>query len=160
MAAQRDLKVGIALGSGGARGWCHIGVLRELAEMDIKADVIAGASMGALVGAVHAGGALDELEDWALKLTARSFFGLLDVRLTSGGLFEGEEIRNVIGGFDMPERIGSARRSGPNGRKAQRGSCGTGASGCPRPCDRSWAGMNPQTRHPITWTCCRPRSRS
>ena len=105
MAGRRDLKIGIALGSGGARGWCHIGVLRELAAMDIKADVIAGASMGALVGAVHAGGALDELEDWARKLTARSFFGLLDVRLTSGGLFEGEEIRNVIGGFDMPERI-------------------------------------------------------
>ncbi|WP_413719811.1 patatin-like phospholipase family protein [Silicimonas sp. MF1-12-2] len=105
MKRHKGLKIGIALGSGGARGWCHIGVLRELAEMDIHADVIAGASMGALVGAVHAGGALDALEDWARNLTARSFFGLLDIRLTSGGLFEGEEIRNVIGGLDMPENI-------------------------------------------------------
>ena len=46
----------LALGSGGARGWCHIGVLRELDAMGVRPDVIAGASMGAVVGAVHAGG--------------------------------------------------------------------------------------------------------
>lgn len=102
---REDIKLGIALGSGGARGWCHIGVLRELDAMGVRPDVIAGASMGAVVGAVHAGGALDALEDWARKLTARRFFGLLDLRLSSGGLFEGEEIVNVIAGFDMPANI-------------------------------------------------------
>ena len=105
MAKREDIKLGIALGSGGARGWCHIGVLRELDEMGIRPDVIAGASMGALVGAVHAGGALDALEEWARGLSARRFFGMLDLRLSSGGLFEGEEIMNVISGFDMPANI-------------------------------------------------------
>ncbi len=96
MAKRTRPKIGLALGSGGARGWCHIGILRELDDMGVKPDVISGASMGALVGAFHAGGALDDLEEWALKLTARSFFGMLDVRLTSGGLVEGAEILSVI----------------------------------------------------------------
>ena len=97
--------LGLALGSGGARGWCHIGVLRELEVLGIRPDVISGASMGALVGAIHAGGALDALEDWARGLTSRSFFGLLDVRLSSGGLIEGSEILKVIRGLSMPVRI-------------------------------------------------------
>ncbi len=98
-------KIGLALGSGGARGWCHIGILRELDDMGVKPDVISGASMGALVGAFHAGGALDALEDWALNLTARSFFGMLDIRLTSGGLVEGAEIGAVIDRLLDHERI-------------------------------------------------------
>ncbi|WP_397543430.1 patatin-like phospholipase family protein [Roseovarius salis] len=89
-------KIGLALGSGGARGWCHIGILRALEEMGLRPDVIAGSSMGALIGAVYAGGALDSLENWAAGLTARDFFGLLDVKLSSGGLVEGAEIVNVI----------------------------------------------------------------
>ena len=96
MTPKRTPKIGLALGSGGARGWCHIGILRELDAMGIRPDVVAGASMGALVGAIYAGGALDALEDWALKLTARSFIRLLDVNLSSGGLVEGTEILAVI----------------------------------------------------------------
>lgn len=79
-------KLGLALGSGGARGWCHIGVLRALQEMGITPDVIAGSSMGALVGAAYAGGCLDALEDWARTQTRRSILGLMDVRLTGGGI--------------------------------------------------------------------------
>lgn len=94
-----DLKIGLALGAGGARGWCHIGVLRELDAMGLAPDVIAGSSMGALVGAVYAGGALDALEEWARTLTARSFVGMLDVRLSSGGLVEGREINRTIARF-------------------------------------------------------------
>lgn len=96
MARDSKPRIGLALGSGGARGWCHIGVFRELEEMGVKADVIAGASMGSLVGAIHAAGALDALEEWALGLTARKFIGLVDVRLSSGGLVEGGEILKVI----------------------------------------------------------------
>ena len=55
MAKKQRPKIGLALGSGGARGWCHIGVLRELEAMGLKPDVISGASMGALVGAIYAG---------------------------------------------------------------------------------------------------------
>lgn len=89
-------KVGLALGSGGARGWCHIGILRELNEIGVQPDVISGASMGGLVGAIFAGGALDALEDWAVKLKARDFIGMLDVNLSSGGLVEGSEVLNVV----------------------------------------------------------------
>ena len=105
MAEKRRPKVGLALGSGGARGWCHIGILRELDDMGLKPDVIAGASMGALVGAIYAGGALDALEDWVSKLTARDFFGMLDVKLSSGGLVEGTEILDVIRRLVPQDRI-------------------------------------------------------
>lgn len=96
MARKQKPKIGLALGSGGARGWCHIGILRALEDIDLKPDVITGASMGALVAAMYVGGALDELEEWARKQTARDFFGMLDVRLSSGGLVEGAEILDVI----------------------------------------------------------------
>ena len=55
------LKIGIALGSGSARGWSHIGVLRALARLGIEPDVVAGTSIGALVGACYAAEKLDEL---------------------------------------------------------------------------------------------------
>lgn len=105
MAEKKRPKIGLALGSGGARGWCHIGILRELDVMGLKPDVISGASMGALVGAIYAGGALDELENWAQKLTARDFFGMLDIKLSSGGLVEGGEILSVIRRLVEHDRI-------------------------------------------------------
>lgn len=105
MAGKRRPKIGLALGSGGARGWCHIGILRELDAMGLKPDVISGASIGALVGAIYAGGALDDLEDWAEKLTARQFFGMLDIKLSSGGLVEGAQILSVIRQLVEQERI-------------------------------------------------------
>ena len=57
-------KIGLALGSGAARGWAHIGVLRALARLGIHPDLIAGCSIGALVGAAYAAGELDALEEW------------------------------------------------------------------------------------------------
>lgn len=50
--------VGLALGSGAARGWAHIGVIRALEELGIRPQVVAGTSIGAIVGAFYAGGAL------------------------------------------------------------------------------------------------------
>lgn len=101
----RRPKIGLALGTGGARGWCHIGAIRALEEMGIRADVVAGASMGALVGAAHAGGRLAELESWARGLTWRSVLALLDVRLTGGGLVGGAEIVNVVSDLGLPALI-------------------------------------------------------
>lgn len=97
--------VGLALGSGGARGWCHIGVLRELAAMGIEAQVIAGSSMGALVGAVHAAGRLDALEDWARGLTLRGMLPLIDMRIAGGGLVGGEGILTMLRGLGLPKGI-------------------------------------------------------
>lgn len=97
--------IGLALGSGGARGWCHIGVLRELADMGIEAQVIAGSSMGALVGAVHAAGRLDALEDWARGLTLRGMLPLIDMRIAGGGLVGGEGILTMLRGLGLPDTI-------------------------------------------------------
>lgn len=61
-------KVGLALGSGSARGWTHIGVIEALKDSGIKVDCIAGTSIGALVGAVLAAGNIDKLKEIALQL--------------------------------------------------------------------------------------------
>ena len=57
-------KIGIALGSGSAKGWAHIGVLKALAQLGVKPDVGAGCSVGAFVGAAYATDNLAELEQW------------------------------------------------------------------------------------------------
>lgn len=97
--------IGLALGSGGARGWCHIGVLRELVALGITPQVVAGSSMGALVGAAFAAGRLDALEDWARGLTLRSMLPLIDMRISGGGLVGGEGILTMLRGLGMPALI-------------------------------------------------------
>lgn len=98
-------KIGLALGSGGARGWAHIGVLRALSERGIVPDYVAGCSMGALVGAAFVGGQLDALEEWALSITHRKMATLIDVNLLSGGLIEAKQITRFFKDLGMPERI-------------------------------------------------------
>ncbi|HIC80121.1 MAG TPA: NTE family protein rssA, partial [Kiloniellaceae bacterium] len=61
-------KIGLALGSGVARGWAHLGVLRALARYGIEPDVVAGTSIGAVVGGIHLAGKADALEAWARSL--------------------------------------------------------------------------------------------
>ena len=73
--------ISLALGGGAARGWAHIGVLRALDEAGIEIDMIAGTSIGALVGGCYLAGKLDELEEFARSLTKRRIFGLLDLHL-------------------------------------------------------------------------------
>ena len=82
-------KIGLALGGGAARGWAHIGVLRALKSAGIEPDVIAGTSMGAVVGGAHAAGRLEELEDWARSVTRRRMLRFLDIKLWSTGLIGG-----------------------------------------------------------------------
>ncbi len=86
-----NLKIGLALGSGSARGWAHIGVIRALEEEGIKPDIVTGCSIGSLVGAAYVGGHLDTLETWVRKLSFWDVVRLLDVRLL-GGLIEGESL--------------------------------------------------------------------
>ena len=90
-------KIGIALGSGSARGWAHIGVLLALTERGIVLDYVAGCSMGAMVGAAFAVGRIAELESWALSLTLKRVVGLLDVGLW-GGVFKGERLIRMFQG--------------------------------------------------------------
>src|SRR4029450_8274926 len=81
--------IALALGGGAARGWAHIGVLRALDEAGVEIDMIAGTSIGALVGGCYLAGKLDALEEFARSLTKRRLFGLLDIHLGGNGLFGG-----------------------------------------------------------------------
>jgi NTE family protein len=92
---RRKPKIGFALGAGSARGWAHIGVLRALTEAGIKPDLIAGCSVGALVGAAFAAGRLDQLEAWALSLDWKRMLKLMDFGLR-GGLIKGKRVREVF----------------------------------------------------------------
>ena len=85
-------KIGMALGGGAARGWAHIGVLRALAQAGIVPDIIAGTSIGAVVGGCFAAGRLDELEGFARDLTKRKIFGYLDFNLSGSGLITGQRV--------------------------------------------------------------------
>ena len=83
--------VGLALGSGSARGWSHIGVIQELEAMGIRPQVIAGTSIGALVGAVYVSGQLQDFTDWVTKLSVRDVVKLMDFTF-SGGFVKGERL--------------------------------------------------------------------
>lgn len=85
-------KIGLALGGGAARGWAHIGVIRALAAAGIKPDIIAGTSIGAVVGGCYAADQLDELEGFARELTVRRVFGYLDFNFSGTGLISGQRL--------------------------------------------------------------------
>lgn len=85
-------RVALALGSGGARGYAHIGVIQVLDERNCDVVTVAGSSMGALIGGLHAAGKLDEFTDWALTLTQRDVLRLLDVALSASGAIRAEKI--------------------------------------------------------------------
>jgi len=89
-------RIGVALGAGAARGWSHIGVLRELADHGIKPDVIAGTSIGAVVGGCYAAGKLDQIEAFARSLTKRRVFTLMDLSFSGMSLISGERLKAAL----------------------------------------------------------------
>jgi NTE family protein len=89
-------KIGVALGSGAARGWSQIGVLEGLASLGIVPEVVAGTSVGALVGAAFATGKLGALKTRLENFGKRDTATMLDVRLTTGGLIEGRRVENFV----------------------------------------------------------------
>ncbi|MEQ9642543.1 MAG: patatin-like phospholipase family protein [Alphaproteobacteria bacterium] len=99
-------RIGLALGSGAGRGWAHIGVLRALERAGVQVDVVAGTSVGALVGGVWLAGHLDMLEQWALGLNRMRILRYLDVVL-GGGLIAGDRLRRVLS-----ENLGDAQIEG------------------------------------------------
>ena len=85
------LRIGLALGSGSARGWAHIGVIHALEEHGIKPHIVCGTSIGALVGAAYAAGELDRLDRWVSGLTWTDVLKLVDVTWR-GGLIRGQRL--------------------------------------------------------------------
>jgi NTE family protein len=88
-------RIGLALGSGAARGWAHIGVLAGLAEEGIEPDIVCGTSIGALVGGLYCAGRLDELETWVCRLTRRDVVAHMDFTLAGGGVIGGRRLMDL-----------------------------------------------------------------
>jgi NTE family protein len=88
--------VSLVLGSGGARGLAHIGVIRWLEKSGFKIRSIAGCSIGALIGGIYAAGKLDEFEQWARAITKVDIFTLLDLSWGKSGLVKGDRIINAM----------------------------------------------------------------
>ncbi|MFV8835357.1 patatin-like phospholipase RssA [Aquisalimonas sp.] len=97
-------RIGLALGGGSARGWSHIGVIKALAEMEIEPDLVAGTSVGAIVGSIYGLDALEAFEDWVMRLSRRDIIGYMDLGFSSGGFFEGKRLVNTF-----REHFGEAR---------------------------------------------------
>lgn len=91
-----SLKVGLALGSGGAKGWSHIGIIRALECMGIRPTIITGASIGALVGAAYANDSLDRLEKWVRPMTWTDVLSYFDISLSGSGLIQGGKLLDAI----------------------------------------------------------------
>ncbi len=89
-------RVALALGSGGARGYAHIGVIEELHDRGFEIVGIAGSSMGALVGGLEAAGKLDDFAEWARSLTQRAILRLLDPKITAAGVLRAEKILDAV----------------------------------------------------------------
>jgi NTE family protein len=92
---RRKPRIGLALGSGSARGWAHIGAIRALEERGVKPDMVCGSSIGALVGAAYASGQLDKLEQWCTSLAWTTVVRLMDLSW-SGGLIRGARLFNLF----------------------------------------------------------------
>ncbi len=86
----RNRKVGLALGSGGAKGLSHIAVLEFLESMNIPVDMIAGSSIGAVIGAVYLCGTLDRFKSDMLSFTKKEFLSFADITLPKSGLMKGK----------------------------------------------------------------------
>lgn len=93
---QPTQSVSLVLGSGGARGLTHIGVIRWLEAHGYRIESIAGSSIGALIGGVHAAGRLDEFEHWISAVTKFDILTLLDISWMKSGLIKGDKVINTL----------------------------------------------------------------
>ncbi|BDH45634.1 patatin family protein [Salmonella enterica subsp. enterica serovar Choleraesuis] len=103
----REVKIGLALGSGAAKGWAHIGVINALERMGIRVDIVAGCSVGSLVGAAYASGRLPLFERWVRSFGYWDVIRLMDFSWRRGGLLRGrrvfEQARKIIPDANIEE---------------------------------------------------------
>lgn len=121
-----QIKIGLALGSGSARGWSHIGVIEALQAHGIEPDIICGCSIGALVGASYAADKITALEDWvrSLSLLETARFASLDTSLN--GVINKDRLQKVLRQFvaddsfsiaDLPRPFASVATDLSSGRE-------------------------------------------
>lgn len=89
------MKIGLALGSGAARGMSHIGVIEALENLGIKIDVVAGCSVGAFIGACYAGGKLEALKQWAVNIQESDKRDYLSLNFTNSGFINTEKLNQL-----------------------------------------------------------------
>ncbi|BEO04343.1 patatin-like phospholipase RssA [Serratia marcescens] len=93
----RQIKIGLALGAGSAKGWAHIGVINALKKLGIEVDIVAGCSVGALVGAAFASHRLPAMEQWVRSFSYWDVIRLMDFSWQRGGLLRGDRVFNAVG---------------------------------------------------------------
>ena len=96
---QKKKTVSLVLGSGGARGYAHIGVIKELEKQGYEIKSISGSSMGALVGGLYASGKLQAYEDWVLNFDALDILKLVDFSFSDGGMIKADKVFDKIEEF-------------------------------------------------------------
>lgn len=96
MSENRQNSVSLVLGSGGARGLAHIGVIHELEARGYQVKSISGCSMGALIGGIYAAGKLDDFESWVRAINKVDIVSLLDIAWQKHGLVKGDKIINTL----------------------------------------------------------------
>ncbi len=101
------MKISLVLGSGGARGYAHIGVIEELQKAGIEIVSISGSSMGALIGGLYAAGGMEAYKEWVLGLDVWDVVGLFDLSFDKRGFIRGEKVfaklRQIIGEIKIEE---------------------------------------------------------
>lgn len=99
--------VSLVLGSGGARGYAHIGVIKELIDNGYEIKSISGSSIGALIGGLYAAGKLDEYEEWVLNFDIFDILKLVDFSFNKNGMINGnkvfEKIEEMIGDIQIED---------------------------------------------------------
>ena len=96
MTTKNQKSVSLVLGSGGARGLAHIGVIHWLEEHDFKIESISGCSIGALIGGIYAAGKLDDFERWVQTITKVEIIKSLDFSWKKSGLVKGDKLINRL----------------------------------------------------------------
>ena len=96
MSTKNNQSVSLVLGSGGARGLAHIGIIHWLEENGFKIHSISGCSIGALIGGVYAAGQLDKFEQWVCAITKLEIISLLDISWKTSGLVRGDKIISTL----------------------------------------------------------------
>ena len=96
MTHAKKTRIALVLGGGAARGWAHIGVIHELAELGIEPDLVVGTSVGSIVGGAYASGNLAQFEEWISGLGRVDIIRLLDAQMTGGGFLQGNRLMAAI----------------------------------------------------------------
>ncbi|BCS97544.1 serine protease [Desulfoluna limicola] len=96
MPVDKKTSISLVLGSGGARGLAHIGIIHLLKEKNYDIQSISGCSIGALIGGIYAAGKLDDFEKWVRAITKKDIVALMDLSWERGGLVKGDRVINTL----------------------------------------------------------------